>query len=52
VQEAEESSLLEAVAREQLLKILQAGEDLACSDLRIVEISSSAVVICSTEWCV
>jgi hypothetical protein len=33
VQEAEESPLLEAVARERLLKTLQAGEDLACTDL-------------------
>jgi hypothetical protein len=31
--EAEESPMLEAVAREQLLETLQAGEDLACSDL-------------------
>jgi hypothetical protein len=32
-QEAEESPLLEAVAREQLLKTLQAGEYLVCNDL-------------------
>jgi hypothetical protein len=31
--EAEESPLLEAVAREWLVKTQQAGEDLACSDL-------------------
>jgi hypothetical protein len=31
--EAEESLLLEAVARERLFKTLQAGEDLLCSDL-------------------
>jgi hypothetical protein len=32
VREAEESPLLEAVARERLLETLQAGEGLACSD--------------------
>jgi hypothetical protein len=31
--EAEESLLLIAVTRQQLVKTLQAGEDLACSDL-------------------
>jgi hypothetical protein len=31
--EAEESLVLEAVAREQLLKTMQAGEDLRCSGL-------------------
>jgi hypothetical protein len=31
--EAEESLLLEAVATKRLLETLQAGEDLACSDL-------------------
>jgi hypothetical protein len=31
--EAEESSLLETVARKSLVKTLQAGEELACSDL-------------------
>jgi hypothetical protein len=31
--EVEESPLIKAVAREQLLKMLQAGEDLVCSDL-------------------
>jgi hypothetical protein len=33
VREVEESPLLEAVAGEQLLKTLQAAEDLECSDL-------------------
>jgi hypothetical protein len=33
VREAERSRLLEAVARKRLVKTLQAGEDLACSDL-------------------
>jgi hypothetical protein len=33
VREAEEYSLLEAVARERLRKTEQAREDLACSDL-------------------
>jgi hypothetical protein len=31
--EAEESAMLEAVARGQLMKTQQDGEDLACSDL-------------------
>jgi hypothetical protein len=31
--ETEESPLLEAVTRKRLVKTLQAGEDLACSDL-------------------
>jgi hypothetical protein len=31
--EAEESPLLEVVARERLVKTLQAEEDLVCSDL-------------------
>jgi hypothetical protein len=47
----EESPLLEAFARERLLKTLQAGEDLACSDLWIVGISDRAVITCSSEWC-
>jgi hypothetical protein len=33
VREAEESTTVEAVARERLLETLQAGEDLPCSDL-------------------
>jgi hypothetical protein len=32
-EKAEESALLKAASRERLLEILQAGEDLACSDL-------------------
>jgi hypothetical protein len=31
--EAEESPLLKSVTRKRLVKTLQAGEDLACSDL-------------------
>jgi hypothetical protein len=31
--EVEESPLLKAVAKQRLVKILQAGEDLACSDM-------------------
>jgi hypothetical protein len=50
--EAEESPLLEAVARERLVKTQQAGERLSeyCGDLRSVEISDSAVITCSYEW--
>jgi hypothetical protein len=44
VREAEEYPLLEAIAREQLLKTLRAGEDL-------VEISGGAVIACSSELC-
>jgi hypothetical protein len=43
--EAEESPLLRALAKQRLVKTLQAGEDLACSDLKSVEISDR--VICS-----
>jgi hypothetical protein len=50
--EAEESPLLEAAAREQLLKTLQAGEHLACGDLWSVEISDSALIMCSSKWCI
>jgi hypothetical protein len=32
-QDAEESPVLEAVARERLLETLKAGEDLVCGDL-------------------
>jgi hypothetical protein len=41
VREAEESPVLETVARERLVKALQTGEYLACSD---VEISDTAVI--------
>jgi hypothetical protein len=51
VGEAEEFPLLEAVARERYVKTLQAGEDLAYSDLQSVEISDSAVITCNSEWC-
>jgi hypothetical protein len=52
--EAEESLLLEAVAREGSLKTQQAGKRLSgsCIDLRIVEISSGAVITCSSELCI
>jgi hypothetical protein len=50
VREADESPLLKAAARERLLKTLQAEKDLTRSDLRIVEISDSAVI--GFEWCV
>jgi hypothetical protein len=33
VREAEESPVLEAVTKQRLVKTLQTGEDLACSDL-------------------
>jgi hypothetical protein len=48
---AEESPLLTSFARKRLLT-LQAWEDLACSDLWIVEISGGAVIACSSDWCV
>jgi hypothetical protein len=51
-QEAEECPLLEALARERLVKALQAGEDLVCSDLWNVEISDNTAITCSYEWCV
>jgi hypothetical protein len=44
--------MLEAVARERLLKTLQAEEVLACSDFLIVEINGSFVNACSSEWVV
>jgi hypothetical protein len=52
--EAEESPLLEAVARERLLKITQAGKILSgcCGDLLSVEISDSAAITCNSEWCI
>jgi hypothetical protein len=48
--EAEESPLLEAVTRERLLKTQQTGEMFSgcCGDLQNVEISDSAVIICSS----
>lgn len=49
---AEESPLLSFVTKQRLVKTLQAGEDLACSDLWIVEIGDSAVITCNSEWCV
>jgi hypothetical protein len=52
--EAEESPLLEAVARERLLKTQQAGNRLSgcCGDLKNVEIRDGAVITCSSEWCI
>jgi hypothetical protein len=44
--EAEESLMLEDVAKERLVKIQQAGKDLAWSDLQSMEISDSVRVIC------
>jgi hypothetical protein len=45
---AEESPLLEAVARERLVKIQQTGKGLAGA----MEISGGAVITCSYESCV
>jgi hypothetical protein len=39
--------LLRTVTKQRLVKSLQAGEDLACSDLWSVEISDNITVICS-----
>jgi hypothetical protein len=52
VLEAEESPMSVAIAREWLVKTLQVGEDLACSDLLSVEFSDSAVITCNSEQCV
>jgi hypothetical protein len=50
--EAEESPLLEAVARERLVKIAGCKRfSGCCGDLLIVEISDSAVITCSSESC-
>jgi hypothetical protein len=46
--EAEESPLLEAVARERLLKTQQAEKGVSGA----VEISGGAVIACSSESCV
>jgi hypothetical protein len=52
-QEAEESPLLEPVARERLMT-QQAGKRLSgcCGDLWSVEISDGDVITCSSESCV
>jgi hypothetical protein len=47
--EAEESPLLRAVTKQRLVKTLQAGEDLACSDFLSVGIGDSVVVISSYD---
>jgi hypothetical protein len=52
MREAEESPLLEVVALERLLETLQSREDLACSGFYSVKISDSAVITCSSMWCV
>jgi hypothetical protein len=48
VREAEEFPLLEAVARERLVKTQQAGKGLAGA----VVISGGAVIACSSDSCV
>jgi hypothetical protein len=50
--EAEESPLIEVVARERLIKTRQSGKRLSgcCGDLQSVEINDSAVITCSSEW--
>jgi hypothetical protein len=52
--EAEEFLLLEAVARERLVKTQQAVKSLSvcCDDLWIVEIGGGAVITCTSESCV
>jgi hypothetical protein len=50
--DAEESPLLGAVTKQRLVKTLQAGEDLACSDLKSVCVSDSVVITCSSESCI
>jgi hypothetical protein len=47
--EAEESPLLKSITRKCLVKTLQAGEGLVCSDLRSVEISDSVIVFWSYD---
>jgi hypothetical protein len=47
--EAEESPLLRTSAKQRLVKTLQAGEELACSDLKSVEISDGVIFICSYD---
>jgi hypothetical protein len=43
--------LLEAIAREWLVKTQQAEKRLSCSDLLIVEISGVAVIACNSKLC-
>jgi hypothetical protein len=52
--EIEESQLLEAVARERMVKGQQAGKRLSgcCGDFLIVESSGGAVIACTSESCV
>jgi hypothetical protein len=51
LRKAEESPLLEAVARKRLMKSQQAGKRHSgcCGDLKIVEINESAVITCSSS---
>jgi hypothetical protein len=51
---AEESPLLEAIARERLMKRQQAGKRFSgcCGDLWIVEISGGAVIASTSESCI
>jgi hypothetical protein len=52
VREAEASPLLEAVARESLLKTLQVVRlTVWCIDLQSMEISGGDVITCSCKWC-
>jgi hypothetical protein len=46
--------ILEAAARERLMKRQQAGRRLSgcCDDLTNVQISNSAAITCSSEWIV
>jgi hypothetical protein len=45
----EEYPMLRFIIKQWLVKTLQAGEDLECSDLLGVEISDSVIVICSYD---
>jgi hypothetical protein len=50
--ENEESQLLEALAKERLMKTQQAGNRLrgSCGDLYSVEIRGNALIPCISEW--
>jgi hypothetical protein len=54
VREAEEYPLLEAIAREWLVKTQQAGKSSACAVVicELVEISGGAVITCTYISCV
>jgi hypothetical protein len=53
VREVEESSLLESVTRERIVKTQHSGKRLSeCSgNISIAEISDNAVIACSSELC-